>query len=701
MNRLSVIWVWLLVLCAPAAIAQVSSPAPDGALVAEQADVRVIIDISGSMKQNDPENLRRPALDLLIKMIPEGSKAGVWTFGQYVNMLVPHREVNDQWRKDAAAKVQQVNSVGLFTNIGGALERANKDGGPPEPGFNTNIILLTDGMVDVSRNPEENAREWRRIVDEVLPSLKGQKVKIHTVALSDNADGELMNALSLGTDGVAAVANNASELTKIFMRALAQSAPADEVALDENKFLVDSSIEEFTALIFRAKPEQQTELLSPDQKFYKANTKDPYIAWHRASDHDLITIKQPIEGEWLVRADLDPDSKITIVTNLKLLVKPMANNLFEGQATELQFLLQDKGKTISDARFLRLLNIKAALLKGEQSLWAETLSDALPPGDGIYRRTLDQFEDEGRYLLRLNVDGKSFSREFTHHLAVRPPFQVERERQGNGDQLISVSANGQTLDKARTVVVAKVREPSGRSSIQPLVLSPTDQWELRLSPAEEGEYEIDLRVSAIDSEGAKFDHHPAPIAFTHPEGADPFKGEPKHAVAPAPTPESTPELQQEPTPEPTQASSQEPEAEPVANPEPAADTKKWVLYGALAVGNLLILGLAYFAWRMVMGGKKSEDDDLDEAGLEQEMAAEEQAQAAASDEPKLDDLTELPMADDLGDGAVDLESETAADELADIDVSDNAPEFTLDDLAPAKDDDPDESSDAGDDLPKP
>ena len=44
-------------------------------------DVRLLIDISGSMKQSDPENLRAPALDLIVRLLPEGSRAGVWIFG--------------------------------------------------------------------------------------------------------------------------------------------------------------------------------------------------------------------------------------------------------------------------------------------------------------------------------------------------------------------------------------------------------------------------------------------------------------------------------------------------------------------------------------------------------------------------------------------------------------------------------------------
>lgn len=659
----------------------------------EQADVRVIIDISGSMKQNDPENLRRPALDLLIKMIPQGSKAGVWTFGQYVNMLVPHRQVDDAWRKDAAAKVEKVNSVGLFTNIGGALERATQDGGKPEAGFRTHIILLTDGMVDIDREPEVNQKEWRRIVDEVLPSLQGEQIKIHTVALSANADKELMNALSLGTDGLVAVAENADELMRIFLRMLEQSAPADEVPLTENKFLVDSSIEEFTALIFRADPAQQAQLLAPDKSYYQADTKDKYLSWYRGPDHDLITIKHPIEGEWLVRADLDPDSKITVITDLKLLVSPLPNNLFVQQGAELQFLLKDKGKTVSDVRFLRLLKIQADLTDSAgKTLWSQTFSDALPPGDGVYRASIPAFEQEISAQLTLRLDGKSFSREFSHRFAVRTPFRVELEHTDAGEHKVKVSANGQNLDRSRTVVVAKVREPNGRSSIQPLVLSASDNWELALKPELEGEYQVDLRISAYDKDGKDFEHHPDALKFTYPIG-QPLFSEPTPASV-EPEPEPTAEVAQaEAPPESTPAV-----AEPAPQPTETEGLPAWVVYAGLGVGNLLILVLAWFAYRTIMGGRKVAAADVEAFDQEDQIEAKADKPAPANAAPKLEDFgsdeDDQPAGPAMDAGAaVDLESDEAVDSVAEAsdtvlaDEDDGAPEFSLDDLAPSKDED--------------
>ena len=48
---------------------------------ADKSDTRVLIDISGSMKQNDPQNLRGAALRLMVALMPKGNRVGVWTFG--------------------------------------------------------------------------------------------------------------------------------------------------------------------------------------------------------------------------------------------------------------------------------------------------------------------------------------------------------------------------------------------------------------------------------------------------------------------------------------------------------------------------------------------------------------------------------------------------------------------------------------------
>ena len=118
----------------------------------KSSDIRIIIDISGSMKKNDPNNLRLPAVEMLSKLLPDGSKAGIWTFGEFVNMLVKHRGVDESWRLEAKAKSSGISSLGKFTNIGEALEKAAYDKGYlATDHYETHVILMTDGLVDIDR----------------------------------------------------------------------------------------------------------------------------------------------------------------------------------------------------------------------------------------------------------------------------------------------------------------------------------------------------------------------------------------------------------------------------------------------------------------------------------------------------------------------------------------------------------------------
>lgn len=84
------------------------------------SDVRVLIDVSGSMKTNDPKNLRAPAVRMLVGLMPEGTRSGIWTFGQYVNMQVKLDNVDSQWKQSAMAEADKIHSRGLYTKIGRA-----------------------------------------------------------------------------------------------------------------------------------------------------------------------------------------------------------------------------------------------------------------------------------------------------------------------------------------------------------------------------------------------------------------------------------------------------------------------------------------------------------------------------------------------------------------------------------------------------
>ncbi|WP_460233575.1 VWA domain-containing protein [Aurantivibrio plasticivorans] len=693
-------------------------------------DVRLIIDVSGSMKKNDPNNLRQPAVDLLVKLLPDGSKAGVWTFGRYVNMLVPHREVNDTWRKTASSKAEDINSTGLFTNIGEALEKAAYDLDRPNDEYNTHLILLTDGMVDISRDTDENQQEWRRIVDQLLPKFKDAGFTIHTISLSENADSELMNRLAAGTDGVTSVAGTADALMEAFLQAFNSAAPAEQLPLEGNSFVVDSSIEEFTALVFPSPGSPETALVGPDQETYRYSKESEYVNWHHTEKYDLITVSKPVEGEWQILADLEPNSRVTVVSNLNLIVKPLKNNIYIDDLVTLNLLLSEDGKTITRRDFLELLDVDYMLSKrGGDDQWSESLSDPGVPSNGIYSKTLSVFSTEAYYDLKVVVDGKSFKREFSHSLAVRKPFATEVDKKiidGKTHFIITVSSFGDDINYSDTRVAARVKDPEGRNSIQPLTLTEFDSWVLDLPASSEGTFDIGIRINAVDSAGGEYEYSPNPIRLRYPDGDDPFGGSAPEQEPPLTEPEVEPEpLDEMPKddvepaveaePEPI---TPEPEASQLAATQPEEDqeesSKLW-LYIGLGVGNLIILVAAFFAYRMIMGKKpEAEDEDVDElvantakdldktpppeaAPSMADMSGEEEApqeepglsadldlSADVVEEESDDEPAEVPEPPPLDAG--DIEEEDSGEELGVTDVEFSLDDFSSDDLDEEEDD---------------
>jgi hypothetical protein len=72
-------------------------------------DIRVLVDVSGSMKTTDPQNLRIPALKLLAELLPANATAGIWVFDQKVVPLMPVATVTPQWKQKARASAAKIH----------------------------------------------------------------------------------------------------------------------------------------------------------------------------------------------------------------------------------------------------------------------------------------------------------------------------------------------------------------------------------------------------------------------------------------------------------------------------------------------------------------------------------------------------------------------------------------------------------------
>lgn len=550
------------------------------------SDVRVLIDVSGSMKTNDPHNLRAPALRLIVGLLPAGAKAGVWTFGQYVNMLVPHGAVNRAWRDNARAASRQINSAGLFTNIQEALARATWDWHDPDPHTKRSIIMLTDGLVDISKDKTKDKASRRHILDTILPRLQKADVTIHTIALSSAADQSLLKQLAAGTGGHYEQVDNAGTLEKAFLHMFERTTHRDTLPLTHNEVQVDKHIKELTLLVFRHNGADPTRIETPGRKTIGRQDASEDIRWHHENGYDLITVERPLPGRWKVLAGEDPDNRVMVVTNLKLQVSPLPDQTLVGRKLPVTVRLTQKRQTITKRRFLNFVD--ATLIQNDEDgkTWRWPIKDdGLPPDkkahDGVYTVELGDSLTPGRHEYRVLVDGITFQREARELVSVyKSPVitSLTPATTDSGTQYtLSIIPRSALIDPASLTVRALVTDPQGQHTSVDIPKLHNNQWRKTFGgDAASGVTHITLKVRGHAPDGTPVQYEQSDLSFGKATG---------HPPQAAPAPPAAPKA---------------PASRPQTKAAPGPDTGgvEWMLVMSLIITvNVVVLGGGYIGFR--------------------------------------------------------------------------------------------------------
>lgn len=402
-------------------------------------DIRVLIDVSGSMKKNDPKNLRLPALRLLVGLLPSDTSAAVWNFGTKAEPIVAPGLANEKWKKNARLASKKIHSRDLFTNIGAALEAAVADWGKtPSKLSQRSIILLTDGMIDISKDKTKNTLERTRILKKLLPEIQQTGASIHTIALSKNADHDFLKQLSSKTDGGYEQTDSAEQLERIFLRLFEKTTKPDTVPLVDNKFLVDESILELTLLVFKPQYAKPTEVIEPDKTQYQKTNTPAYVKWQSEKNYDLITITRPKTGEWSINAQTDPDNRVLVVTNLQIQTNRIPNNLFIGETLNISLFMTDNNKRITDDNFLQFISMSARQKEPDKKRWFlhdNGLRGDKEAHDGLFNVQIKKTLEIGKNQFTFQANTETLQREINYSVIIHDTqlinTRTEQQQKGN------------------------------------------------------------------------------------------------------------------------------------------------------------------------------------------------------------------------------------------------------------------------------
>ncbi|MBL7000526.1 MAG: VWA domain-containing protein [Gammaproteobacteria bacterium] len=436
-----------------------AGPEPAAAL----DDIRIVIDVSGSMLKTDPNNLRAPALKMLNGLIPRDSKAGVWMFGEQVSMEVKWDTVNDSWRKQADQGAARIHSRGQFTNIESALRVASSGWQKPVPGARRNLVLLTDGKIDIPGNQAKNEASRSNVLAQLIPDLIKKGVKVHSIALSDQTDEVLLRRLALKTGGSFEIAHSADDLQRIFLRMFERAIQPDTVPLQGNKFTIDDSINEMTLLVFR-KSAMETKVVQPGGVIHTESSHAKNVKWRFEKGYDLITIVKPEAGVWSLLTEEDSDNRVMIVTDLKLVVNDQPAYTTPDKSLDIQLELHDRNEKIDKNSFLKFVDFK--LEHHSPNVSSTEVIGALKSREisdkGLFRHQLEGPLEEGEHELIISADARTFSRSKRYTIEVQWPISVAIEKtEKAGIYQLIIQPREEYIKPESLSLTVKLKKPDG------------------------------------------------------------------------------------------------------------------------------------------------------------------------------------------------------------------------------------------------
>ncbi|UYG05298.1 VWA domain-containing protein [Halomonas sp. LR3S48] len=433
------VWHWLVGLAGCLVVSSCLS----AATLEEYPEVRVIIDVSGSMRHNDPDQLAAEALDLLVTLVPSGARAGVWTFGERVANPLQPSPANLEWRDRARALSSLLVDYQQYTDIESAIYQAASAGEVTGP---RHLVLLTDGRIDLpdwrGSKPAIDRSSREALLDELGPRLAEEGIVVHAIAFSEEADLDLVERLAQMTGGLSAPVAAPDALMGAFLAIVDRIFPSDRVPITDQRFLIEPGLRGFTALLFRG--EEAPELVGPDGRRYSADSPPEGAEWRSESRYDLVHVPNPQPGQWRLDGAPGLESRITIESPLSLQTAGVPSTFYLGFDVPVEAWLAREGEAVGVEELPTHLRLTAEL---HDSSGAVQSAVVLRQQEERFVGRLPAPALGGTAQFVVRAEGQGFRRQRVQAINVLPAVAAQHDEAG---QQVLLAAEHPQLDRDNT-----------------------------------------------------------------------------------------------------------------------------------------------------------------------------------------------------------------------------------------------------------
>jgi hypothetical protein len=529
MRRICVLFLSLCLLAITASLVPVAA-AQD--TVDTRIDAVLVIDNSGSMRENDPRDMRISAAKLFTNLGAKGDQIGLVSMGdaQTTQALLSLSTIDgfSQFAWDRFKTIRTPSELSNWTYMGEALDlseqvlnsAANKN---PQRA----VLLLTDGIPTA---PDQDKAAQEQKLKAAVAKLKQQGVRIFPIALGSGADVNfLQNELATPTNGLVRTAQSADQLLGVYIEIM--------TLLQEGRYVdsydITSDVDTFLAEV---NPRQQIDQIN--FMFPAINGKAPEIESLLIPDSPLSSIEKlsrfqdPNWSMWLARPEYVPrfngEWRVTLKTDLpKVPMIAVIKSDLRARMIEPIASVPDQDSSVRYYPAGRPLLIRAGARNQSDSferrlgLWAQMsapqewegfeLMDGgeqhdIAPEDGQSAGIYDRPMEPGNYELKINLSSSNTHLQLTRRYQVivepLPTMQVEVEPDGVlpvGEPVLlraKWALDGQPAEMIGAEISAAVQRDGKTITTIPLEPVEDGLWEGSYLPAQSGAYTFALTAHA-------------------------------------------------------------------------------------------------------------------------------------------------------------------------------------------------------------
>lgn len=384
-------------------------------------DAVIVMDSSGSMAINDPDRMRVPAAKLFSSLLGEQDRLGVVSFsdkGYPVVYLTPL--TSSRKRTQVMSAIDKVSSKGVYTNLDDALQKAiGMFAQTSNDERRKVIVLLTDGKMDVG-NVQEDQVLIKKIKSDTLTTLRQQKIRVYTLAFTQNSDLALLELIGRQTNARFTVADTTNELHRIFTEIFEASKEPNMLPMPGGYFTADESLNEVTLVATKDSVDSRITLIAPDGMEYEHQHSADNMKWSVNRYFDVVTISNPQAGRWRLLSSEDT-SKAYVVTVMELASDLADRELHVGSNLIFHAWLTRSDQLITEEKLLEVTQFTVKIKTPDaEEVTIELQSDAETTAATGQFRGAYHFQQLGKYDIQLTAKSSTFERQRRFQINILP-----------------------------------------------------------------------------------------------------------------------------------------------------------------------------------------------------------------------------------------------------------------------------------------